>query len=106
MTVAPATDDPRTQGTAAAVRWIQALRPLWKNGLTRVTAFYKVGEVTPGNFSNLFAYNVGRYCGAKVMSASYGVELLNPGEHDSGTEVDVVVAHFPAGWQVWGSYHP
>lgn len=106
MTAAPATDDAQTEGTAAAVRWIQALRPLWRNGLTRVTAFYKIDHVTPDNLSELFAYNVGRYCGAKVLNASYGVELLNPGEPASRTEVDVVVAHFPAGWQVWGSYHP
>lgn len=106
ITAAPATDDAQAAGTAAALRWIRVVNPLWRNGLVRRTAFYRVGEVTNGEFSEVFASNVPRYCGKTVAEASYGVEMVNPNEADTGSKLDVAVAHFRAGWQVWGSYHP
>ena len=44
--------------------------------------------------------------GNEVAAASYGVELVNPDVHDTGSKGAVVVAYFEDGWQVWGSYHP
>jgi len=78
----------------------------WVNAAIRVDAVYKVGDTSKGQFASVFARNVPMFCGSKVAAASYGVELINPAVHNSGSEGDVVVAHFAHGWEVCGAYHP
>ena len=96
----------RSDAVHAALRWVTAARH-WPPGAGRLTAVYRVGQTSQGaEFSSVFAYNVPAFCGSKVADASYGVELWNPQEHDTGQVGDVVVAYFKGGWQVWGSYHP
>jgi len=92
----------------AAFQWIKHVNPQWRAGSAsvRVLAIYAVGETSKGEFGEVFALNVPKYCGKAVAEASCVVEMVNPTEHDTGSEADVVVAHFASGWQVWGSYHP
>ena len=86
----------------AAESWLEHAG--WAAADTKLEAVYKVGDKTKGQFSSVFARNVPTYCGTKVASASYGVELGNPTIDDSSRERAVVVAHFAQGWEVWGAY--
>jgi hypothetical protein len=92
----------------AAFQWIQHVNPKWRaaSASVEVLAVYAVGETSKGQFGDVFALSVPRYCGKAVAKDSYVVEMGNPTEDDSGREADVVVAHFASGWQVWGSFHP
>jgi hypothetical protein len=72
-----------------------------------VTAVYVVTDAPPrGQFGEVFASSIPKYCGDFVASSSFVVEMANPAENDTGREADVVVGHFASGWQVWGSFHP
>ncbi len=106
VTPAPSTDNPSESAVKAATAWLKRLSRQWAKAVIRLDAVYKVGDTTKGQFASVFARNVPMFCGAKVAAASYGVELINPTEDDTGYEGDVVVAHFAHGWEVWGSYHP
>jgi hypothetical protein len=102
----PEIDAARTGPVAdTALRWIRHVNPAWLSA-GKVSSVYVVGETSTGQFGDVFALNVPKYCGRGVAGASYVVEMQNPTENDTGREADVVVAHFAKGWQVWGSFHP
>jgi len=106
MTPIPQTDIARNgPATDAALRWIRHANPKWRNA-GQVSAVYVVGETSQGQFGDVYALNVPKFCGRAVAKASFVVEMANPAENDTGREADVVVAHFASGWQVWGAYHP
>jgi hypothetical protein len=105
MTPIPETDIARNgPATDAALRWVRHVNPTWR-GAGHVTAVYVVGDTSQGQFGQVYAQNA-HYCSPAVAGVSYVVEMANPAENDTGREVDVVVAHFASGWQVWGSFHP
>jgi hypothetical protein len=107
ITPIPTTDIARTGPvTNAALRWIRNVNPKWRGAPVRVLAVYSVGVTSQGQFGDVYALNVPKFCGKAVAEASYVVEMGNPSENDTGGEADVAVAHFANGWQVWGSYHP
>jgi hypothetical protein len=100
------TGDSRAAAVRAAMRWVTKARH-WQPGQGHLLAIYRVGHTSQGaQFASMFGYSVPTFCGKKAADASYGVELVNPTVHDTGSQGDVVVAHFKDGWQVWGSYHP
>jgi hypothetical protein len=106
ITPIPQSDIARTGPVAdAALRWARNVNPKWR-GVGNVTALYAVGDTSQGQFGDVYALNVRRFCGESVASASYVVEMFNAAENDTGREADAVVAHFAGGWQVWGSFHP
>jgi hypothetical protein len=102
----PTTGDSKAAAVDAAMRWVTKIRH-WESGAGQLAAVYRVGHTSRGaEFSPVFAYSVPTFCGKTVADASYGVELVNPSVHNTGSKGDVVVAYFEDGWQVWGSYHP
>jgi hypothetical protein len=106
LTPIPLTDVARNGPvTDAALRWIRHVNPKWRDA-GQVSAVYVVGETSLGQFGDVYAQSVPKYCGRAVADASFVVEMANPAEHDTGREADVVVSHFAGGWQVWGAFHP
>src|SRR5207244_1469041 len=101
----PPGDDARTAATQAALSWANSVND-WPPGQGHALAAYHVGDTTQGEFSDVFAFSVLTFCGKAVADASWGVELVNLSVANTGSQADVVVAHFESGWQVWGAYHP
>ncbi|MCU1466319.1 MAG: hypothetical protein JWM72_2247 [Actinomycetia bacterium] len=104
ITPPPSGEDAPAAATRAALAWATQVRN-WTPGAGRLTAVYKVGDTTTGQYGAVFA-GVVQYCGAAVVAATWAVELGDPTVFNTGNPADVVVAHFANGWQVWGSYHP
>jgi hypothetical protein len=103
ITTPPSGADEPSDAARAALAWVSRTKH-WAPNAGRVTATYRVGDTSHGVWGVVFASNVPKFCGGAVTYASWVIELGDDQIHDTGGQAAVVVAHFAAGWQVWGVY--